>query len=275
MRLRWGARAAPIVLLLIAISLFPDTRPTVAGSPPSADPRQVARIALDLPLEPIVGRAEPLARGAALRRRLDPGPPDAPADEPPPGVTAAPPPDVTAAPPAEPPPVPPPAPTAPPALAAPATAAPVTAPPPPAATKPAPPPAAPATSASAAELRMLALINGSRAQGGLAPYVLDSGISAVARAHSGFEAKLGYVYHDGPDGTAAARDGAACGSGWFGENVGAVWNGDVGALHWAYMAEPWAPINHRTNIMDANFRRVGIGAAQGASALYMTMVFCR
>ena len=122
---------------------------------------------------------------------------------------------------------------------------------------------------------MLALMNGSRTQGGLAPLALDAGVSAVARSHSGYEARLGYVYHDGADGTAAARDSAACGSGWFGENVGAVWNGNVDALHWEFMAEPWAPINHRTNIMDPNFRRVGIGAVQGASALYMTMVFCR
>jgi uncharacterized protein YkwD len=41
------------------------------------------------------------------------------------------------------------------------------------------------------------------------------------------------------------------------------------------MNEPWTPINHRTNIMDPSFRRVGIGAVQGPDALYMTMVFCR
>ncbi len=122
---------------------------------------------------------------------------------------------------------------------------------------------------------MLALINGSRVQGGLAAYTLDAGVSAVARRHSGVQASLGLVYHDGQDGSAAARDAAACGSGWFGENVGAVWNGSVDVLHREFMAEPWAPINHRTNIMDAAFKRIGIGAAPGANAIYMTMVFCR
>ena len=47
------------------------------------------------------------------------------------------------------------------------------------------------------------------------------------------------------------------------------------ALHSEFMAEPWEPINHRTNIMDAQFRRAGIGAVIGADAMYMTMVFCR
>ena len=41
------------------------------------------------------------------------------------------------------------------------------------------------------------------------------------------------------------------------------------------MSEAWEPINHRTNVMDPQFRRVGIGAVQGVDALYMTMVFCR
>ena len=67
----------------------------------------------------------------------------------------------------------------------------------------------------------------------------------------------------------------ACGSGWYGENTGKVWGGGVDVLHREFMAEPWEPINHRTNIMDPNFRRAGIGAVQGPDALYITMAFCR
>lgn len=132
-----------------------------------------------------------------------------------------------------------------------------------------------ATGTHDAELRMFALINGSRTSGGLVALAFDDGVAATARAHSGVEAQLGYVYHDGPDGTAASRDSAACGTGWYGENTGKIWNNNVDALHIEFMSEPWAPINHRTNIMDPNFRRIGIGAVQGADALYMTMVFCR
>jgi uncharacterized protein YkwD len=87
--------------------------------------------------------------------------------------------------------------------------------------------------------------------------------------------RSGYVYHDGPDGAARSRDATACGTGWYGENTGKVWQGNVERLHVEFMSEPWAPINHRTNIMDPAFRRVGIGAVQGNDALYLTMVFCR
>lgn len=260
--------------LLLVTSATPDTRdaalptPTQVTSTPDHDVT-----ATSYAMQEASTRAEPLARGASLRR-LAPDPSDAPAqaaEEPAKGPPVEP---VAAAEPAAPaatpkPPEPMPTIARPAPPAAPTAAAAVVA-----TRVPAPVPPAPA-SASSAELRMLALINGSRAQGGLVPYALDAGVSAVARRHSGVEARLGYVYHDGQDGTAAARDGAACGSGWFGENVGAVWNGSVDALHWQYMAEPWIPINHRTNIMDANFKRVGIGAVPGASAMYMTMVFCR
>jgi len=122
---------------------------------------------------------------------------------------------------------------------------------------------------------MLELINASRAQGGLAPLATDIGVADTARAHSAAEAQARYVYHDGPDGTAHSRDVPACATGWYGENTGKIWNDNVDALHSEFMNEPWAPINHRTNIMDPAFRRVGIGAVIGADAMYMTMVFCR
>lgn len=132
-----------------------------------------------------------------------------------------------------------------------------------------------AITGSTAELRTLALMNGSRAQAGIGPLALDAGVSITARAHSAAESRVGYVYHDGPDGTAQSRDAAACGTGWYGENTGKVWDGNVDALHSEFMAEPLTPINHHTNIVDPNFRRVGIGAVQGPDALYLTMVFCR
>jgi uncharacterized protein YkwD len=130
-------------------------------------------------------------------------------------------------------------------------------------------------SVTSAELRTLALMNGSRAQAGAGPLMLDAGVSGTARAHSAAESRAGYVYHDGPDGTARSRDAAACGNGWYGENTGKVWAGNVDALHSEFMAEPLVPINHHTNIVDPSFKRVGIGAVQGPDALYLTMVFCR
>jgi len=152
----------------------------------------------------------------------------------------------------------------------------------PTAAPPTPRPAAPQPVAlatddvtAAAEARMLVLINTSRAAAGLATLAPDAGVASIARSHSGAEASVRYVYHDGPDGTAKARDVSACATGWFGENTGKIWNDNVDALHHEFMAEPWDPINHRTNIMDALFRRIGIGAVNGPDAMYMTMVFCR
>ncbi len=131
------------------------------------------------------------------------------------------------------------------------------------------------TTTAEAEQRMLVLMNASRAAGGLVPLTLDARASVTARAHSQAEAEVRYVYHDGPDGTAKSRNVPACGTGWYGENTGKIWNGLVDVLHIEFMNEPWEPINHRTNIMDPAFRRVGIGAVDGPDALYMTMVFCR
>jgi uncharacterized protein YkwD len=175
---------------------------------------------------------------------------------------AAPAPEATA----EPTPEPAPAPTARP------TAAPTPRP-----TAPRTPAPAPVTTVgtAAAEQRMLVLMNASRVEGGLAPLTLDATVSAAARAHSDAESQVGYVYHDGPDGTSKSRNVPACGTGWYGENTGKIWQGNVDRLHLEFMNEPWAPINHRTNIMDPNFRRVGVGAVQGPDALYMTTVFCR
>ena len=119
------------------------------------------------------------------------------------------------------------------------------------------------------------LMNASRSAGGLVPLTLDPVVSAAARAHSAVEAQYRYVYHDGPDGTAKSRYVPVCGTGWYGENTGKVWNDNVDVLHVEFMNEPWEPINHRTNIMDPLFRRVGIGAVVGPDALYMTMAFCR
>lgn len=146
-----------------------------------------------------------------------------------------------------------------------------------AAPRPTPAPPVIATSAvtAEAELRMLYLMNTSRMQAGLVPLALDTGVSDAARTHSSVEAQYRYVYHDGPDGTAKSRYVPACGTGWYGENTGKVWSGGVEVLHREFMAEPWEPINHRTNIMDTNFRRVGIGAVQGPDAVYITMAFCR
>ena len=246
-------------------------RPETAASKPAGPLASV---------DPEPARAELLARGAARAPRdVDRGqattPPSLSDDlvitvadstaEPP--VTRDPEPEQVQEPEPTPDPGPPPEPSPPPELG----------PPPPAPRPPAPRPAAPVitVTTASAEVRMLELMNASRARAGLTELVIDSGAAVAARAHSAAEAQVRYVYHDGPDGAAHSRDVAACGTGWYGENTGKIWNGNIDALHIEFMAEPWEPINHRTNIMNPAFRRVGIGAVSGPDALYMTMVFCR
>jgi uncharacterized protein YkwD len=158
---------------------------------------------------------------------------------------------------------------------APAEAAPEATPDPTPRPLPAPPAITTSATTADAELRMLALMNASRLQQGLVPLAPDTRASDAARRHSAVEAEHRYVYHDGADGTAASRNVPACGTGWYGENTGKVWSGGVDVLHREFMAEPWAPINHRTNIMDPHFRRAGVGAVQGPDAVYVTVVFCR
>jgi uncharacterized protein YkwD len=241
------ALAVQIVAVAVVGDVFSDAPRADAGLPPP---------------NATVARVAPAARGDRVRTinlALDltlettPAPTAEPAPEPPPPLIAEPaPPPI-----AEPTPQPRPDPT----------------------TAPAPRPAlsvitlSPAT--GQAELRMLALMNASRLQEGLVLLALDTGVSDAARRHSAAEAQVRYVYHDGHDGTAGSRNIPACGTGWYGENTGKVWSGGVDVLHREFMAEPWEPINHRTNIMDPNFRRAGIGAVQGPDAIYVTVVFCR
>lgn len=241
------ALAAPIVAVAMIADVF-AAAPAVAVLPPLAE--SVARVA-------------PLARGerlltfdvaVELARMTAPAPSVEPVIE-----AAA---EVALAPAAEVAPEPAPQPEKPDPTPAPAT-------PPP------PPPATTSLTTLQAEVRMLALMNASRLQSGLAPLALDATVSDAARQHSAVEAQHRYVYHDGPDGTARSRYVPACGTGWYGENTGKVWGGGVEVLHREFMAEPWVPINHRTNIMDPNFRRAGIGAVLGPDALYITIAFCR
>jgi uncharacterized protein YkwD len=264
--LRSLAILVALVVQIVAIAVIGDVFHDVfASAPPAA--------AVQAPAIEIVARVAPAARGdrlMAINLALDLIPVSvaavvAPASAPEADVLTAPEPAPEVAPPliAEPLPQPRPDPTA--APRPDATAAP----------RPASPPISASPATREAELQMLYLMNTSRMLAGLVPLALDTGVSDVARMHSAVEAQYRYVYHDGPDGTARSRYVPACGTGWYGENTGKVWSGGVEVLHREFMAEPWQPINHRTNIMDPNFRRVGIGAVQGPDAVYITMAFCR
>jgi uncharacterized protein YkwD len=257
-------------LVVASFTVTPATR---------AAPARLAQVSV-LPTvedEPAAARIAPMSRGLARELRDIDGLELAVLESPSPEPSAAPAVDVAPEaapnPAAEPAPEPEATPDPTPAPAPDPTPEPTPAPTPP----PTPPPAVGLTNFAtlSAEVHMLELMNASRVRGGLVPLVIDIGVADTARAHSAAEARVRYVYHDGPDGSAASRNVPACGTAWYGENTGKIWNNNVDALHIEFMAEPWVPINHRTNIMDPAFRRVGVGAVNGPDAMYMTMVFCR
>ena len=256
--LRSLAIAVALVVQIVAIAVIGDVFHDVFASAPHADAVQAAAIET-------VARVAPAARGdrlLAINLALDLIPVGVAAVAAPASAPQA---DVlTASEPA-------------PEAVAPLIAEPLPQPKadPTAAPRPLPPAVSSSPDTREAELRMLYLMNTSRMLAGLVPLALDSDVSDAARTHSSVEAQYRYVYHDGPDGTARSRYVPACGTGWYGENTGKVWSGGVEVLHREFMAEPWEPINHRTNIMDPNFRRAGIGAVQGPDAIYITIVFCR
>lgn len=111
---------------------------------------------------------------------------------------------------------------------------------------------------SAAEERMLELLNRERGQAGLGPLVRDSSIDAVARAHSVDMLRRGYFGHETPEGT-SPFDRMLEGGVRFrvaAENLALAATAEI--AHQGLMESP----GHRANILGADFGRVGIGAVR-------------
>ncbi len=109
-----------------------------------------------------------------------------------------------------------------------------------------------------AEAEMLNLINQERARAGLVPLVMDETMREVARQHSREMFELGYFGHESPvTGSPADRLlRAGVRFGVAGENLAYAPN--VRLAHEGLMASP----GHRANILNPQFRRVGIGAVR-------------
>ena len=125
------------------------------------------------------------------------------------------------------------------------------------------PAAAPATSLAGYALNQ---VNAARAAYGRAPLVLDPAISAVASAHAWDQANYGYFSHTGRDGSTRdvrlARGGVSYT--YAGENqcyyVGMSEQATLEWCHNQFMAEPYPGYwNHKANILDARFTRMGVG----------------
>lgn len=110
-----------------------------------------------------------------------------------------------------------------------------------------------------AEAKVLALVNAERAKRGLRPLVLSARLTDAARAHARDMFARGYFSHVDPEGrTPADRlDLAEIPYGAMGENLALA--SDVAIAHDGLMDSP----GHRANILEASFRRVGIGVIDG------------
>ncbi|MFI5864853.1 CAP domain-containing protein [Streptomyces sp. NPDC051546] len=157
-----------------------------------------------------------------------------------------------------------------PKTAAPKTAAPKTAAPKTAAPKPSTPAAPPASAGhSAEEAAVLTLVNQERAQAGCGPVRANPPLAALAGAFSKDMAVRGFFDHTDPDGNTPWDRATKAGiSGMGGENI-ARGQGDAVAVMKAWMNSP----GHKANILNCEFRTLGVGEYNAAGGPWWTQDF--
>jgi len=124
-------------------------------------------------------------------------------------------------------------------------------------------------------------LNSARASYGIAPLTLDPAISAVAYGHAADMLANGYFSHDSLDGTTYKQrlTNAGISYGWSGENACYLgYGGGVQATldwcHAGFWSEPYpGGGNHKDNILNTHYRRVGIGIATGSSKVIVVWDF--
>jgi hypothetical protein len=117
-------------------------------------------------------------------------------------------------------------------------------------------------SAAAGEGDFVSRTNAARAAAGRSAYTVKSDLVTVARRQAARMAAKGAIWHNPNLGSEV--------TGWknVGENVGM--GTDVNTIHNAFMDSP----THRANILDTDFREVGIGTAVAADGtIYVAEVF--
>ncbi|MCJ1676324.1 CAP domain-containing protein [Streptomyces sp. APSN-46.1] len=123
---------------------------------------------------------------------------------------------------------------------------------------------------SGAESAVLALVNKERAAAGCGALTANAKLSAAARAYSDTMARSGVMSHTGPDGSTMTTRVEAAGYGWsrLGENI-ARGQADAAAVMNAWMNSP----GHKANILNCDFREIGIGLHKGDGGPWWTQNF--
>jgi uncharacterized protein YkwD len=108
------------------------------------------------------------------------------------------------------------------------------------------------------------------------PLQWDNRLAEAARAHSEEMMRNGYFSHTALNGASPAQRMSAAGVRWtaFGENIAACQT--VTEAESVFMNEPRFEHNHRWNILNADYNRVGIGIVRAADGtIYITEDFAQ
>ncbi|MFF7382784.1 CAP domain-containing protein [Streptomyces griseoluteus] len=141
---------------------------------------------------------------------------------------------------------------------------------------PAPEPKVPETSApvtvsaqAAAEAEVLRLVNVERAKVGCTPVAANSALTGLAEAFSGDMAARDFFDHTDPDGATPWDRAAKAGiTGLGGENI-ARGQSDAAAVMDAWMKSP----GHRANILNCDFKTLGVGVHMAPGGPWWTQDF--
>ncbi|MCY0943746.1 CAP domain-containing protein [Streptomyces antarcticus] len=121
-----------------------------------------------------------------------------------------------------------------------------------------------------AESAVLSLVNKERATAGCGPLAANAKLSAAARAYSDTMARSGVMSHTGPDGSTMTSRVEAAGYKWsrLGENI-ARGQADAASVMNSWMNSS----GHRANILNCDFREIGIGVHKGDGGPWWTQNF--
>ncbi|KAJ0390826.1 hypothetical protein P43SY_011446 [Pythium insidiosum] len=117
---------------------------------------------------------------------------------------------------------------------------------------------------------MLDRVNAERSKQGLSPLCYNKKLNAAAQAHSEDQARSSRMSHSGSNGSNPGQRVTAQGFKWsnVGENV-AAGQRDVDTVMTGWMNSP----GHRANILNGDYKFLGMGYATGGSTPYWTQKF--
>lgn len=124
---------------------------------------------------------------------------------------------------------------------------------------------------AASDSKMISLINQERGKAGLKALTADSTLKAGALKHSQDMSAKNFFSHTSPTYGTFAQRAKASGARVSAENL--ALNGSVEGAHASLMNSP----DHRANIMNPGYTRIGIGIvySQSKGAYYITQWFGR